>query len=110
MVYAEERIAGCAQTASNDDGIVGVEHDPRPGDCRSREMMAGEDAEARARKAILEFLELDSPEEMEFTDDVRIVLVSGDFSSELATSVMRLNKHDLDVTCIRLKPYKGTSS
>lgn len=69
-------------------------------------MMAGDDAEARARKEILEFLELDSPEEIEFTEDVRIILVSGDFSSELATSVMWLNKHDLDVTCIRLKPYK----
>jgi hypothetical protein len=69
-------------------------------------MLAGEDAEARARKEILEFLELDSTEDIELTEEVRIILVSGDFSSELATSVMWLNKHDLDVTCIRLKPYK----
>jgi hypothetical protein len=33
-------------------------------------------------------------------------LVSANFSSELTTSVMWLNKHELDVTCIRLRPYK----
>jgi hypothetical protein len=69
-------------------------------------MLTGDDTEARSRKEILEFLELDSTEEVELTEDVRIILVSGDFSSELATSVIWLNKHALDVTCIRLKPYK----
>lgn len=35
-----------------------------------------------------------------------MILVSRDFSSELATAVMWLNKHDLDIKCIRLKPYR----
>ncbi len=69
-------------------------------------MLGGDDAEVRAKKEVLEFLELDTPEEAELTDEVRIVLVSADFSTELTTSVIWLNKHDLDITCIRLKPYK----
>jgi hypothetical protein len=40
------------------------------------------------------------------TKEVRIILVSANFSSELTTSVLWLNKLDLDITCIRLKPYK----
>jgi hypothetical protein len=69
-------------------------------------MVGGENAEAQSRREVLEFLELDSTDEGELTGDVRIILVSGDFSLELATSVMWLNKHGLDITCIRLKPYK----
>jgi hypothetical protein len=37
---------------------------------------------------------------------VRIILVSADFSKELTTSVMWLNERDLDIRCIRIKPYK----
>jgi hypothetical protein len=33
-------------------------------------------------------------------------LAAGDFSPELTTSVIWLNKHELDITCIRLKPYR----
>ena len=33
-------------------------------------------------------------------------MVSGDFSSELTTAVIWLNKHALDITCIRFQPYK----
>ena len=49
---------------------------------------------------------MQSAEEAELTDDVRIILVAADFSTELTTSVLWLNKHGLDVTCIRLKPYR----
>ena len=59
-----------------------------------------------ARREILEFLELDSAEEAELTDEVRIVLVSADFSTELTTSVIWLNRHGIDLTCVRLKPYR----
>lgn len=69
-------------------------------------LLGGDDAEIRARKDILEFLEIDSTDEAELTDEVRIILVSANFSPELTTSVLWLNKHDLDITCIRLKPYK----
>ena len=68
--------------------------------------LGGEDAETRAKKEILEFLEIDSTENTELSGDVRIILVSANFSPELTTSVMWLNKHELDVTCIRLRPYK----
>jgi Domain of unknown function (DUF4268) len=66
----------------------------------------GDDAKERAAKEVLEFLEVDSVDEIELTGDVRIILVSGDFSSELTTAVIYLNKHNLDITCIRFQPYK----
>lgn len=64
------------------------------------------DAEVLARREILEFLELDTTEEAELTDEVRIILVSADFSTEITTSVIWLNRHGIDITCIRLKPYR----
>lgn len=48
-------------------------------------------------------IELD---ETNFGNDVRIFLVSADFSKELTTSVIWLNERDLDITCVRMKPYK----
>lgn len=56
--------------------------------------------------AILDFLEWDEPDEDRFAQDVRMVLVSANFSKELTTAVMWLNSHDLDIRCVRLKPYK----
>lgn len=64
------------------------------------------EAEVKARNAVAEFLNVESIEETELVDEVRIVLVSADFSSEITTSVMWLNKRGLDVRCIRLCPYK----
>ena len=64
------------------------------------------DAEVTARREILEFLELDTTEEAELTGEVRIILVSADFSTEITTSVMWLNRHGIDITCVRLKPYR----
>ncbi|HEV2802441.1 MAG TPA: DUF4268 domain-containing protein [Pyrinomonadaceae bacterium] len=63
----------------------------------------GDSADARA--AILDFLGWDEPDEDYFAQDVRIVLVSANFSKELTTTVMWLNKRDLDIRCIRLVPY-----
>jgi RecB family endonuclease NucS len=62
--------------------------------------------EVIAREDILNFLEWEEPDEDSFANDVRIILVSADFSKEITTSVMWLNSRDLDITCIRLKPYK----
>jgi hypothetical protein len=61
----------------------------------------GEDA----RAAILQFLGWDEPNEDSFAQDVRIVLVSANFSKEVTTAVLWLNEHDLDIRCIRLTPY-----
>lgn len=59
-----------------------------------------------ARTLLLDFLEWDEPNEEQFAQDVRIVLASAEFSKELTTAVMWLNARDLDVTCMRLKPYQ----
>lgn len=58
-----------------------------------------------ARKRLLEFLGWEEPREDDFASDVRIVLVSAEFSKELTTAVMWLNERDLDIRCVRLKPY-----
>lgn len=63
----------------------------------------GQDVDAE--RAILDFLGLDEPDEDGFGQDVRIVLVSGDFSKELTTSVLWLNERGFDVRCVRLRLY-----
>jgi hypothetical protein len=60
---------------------------------------------ADARSTLLEFLEWDEPDETRFGQDVRIILVSAEFSKELTTAVMWLNEHNLDIRCVRIKPY-----
>lgn len=59
-----------------------------------------------ARMAILDFLGWDDSDEDSFAQDVKIVLVSANFSKEITTAVMWLNKRDLDIRCIRLTPYQ----
>ena len=58
-----------------------------------------------AHESILGFLDWDEPDEDRFAQDVRMVLVSAEFSKELTTAVMWLNDRDLDIRCIRMKPY-----
>lgn len=58
-----------------------------------------------AKKRLLEFLEWEEPREDEFARDVRIILVAADFSKELTTAVLWLNQRDLDIRCVRLRPY-----
>ena len=60
-----------------------------------------------AREELLAFLGWDAPQENEFAPDVRIVLASAEFSKELTTAVLWLNSCDLDIRCVRLKPYKA---
>jgi len=59
-----------------------------------------------ATAGLLEFLGWDEPDEDRFAQDVRIVLVAADFSKELTTSVMWLNQRDLDIRCVRMRPYR----
>jgi hypothetical protein len=63
----------------------------------------GKDGEARSE--LLDFLGWEDPGDHPFAEEVRIVLISAEFSKELTTSVMWLNKQGLDIRCIRLKPY-----
>ncbi len=59
-----------------------------------------------AERSILTFLGWEDAKEEGFGQDVRIILVSAEFSKELTTSVMWLNDHGIDIRCIRLKPYR----
>lgn len=67
----------------------------------------GEDATiTHARDQILTFLKWDDPVSDVFGNDVRILLVSEDFSKELTSAVLWLREHNIDIRCIRLRPYK----
>lgn len=59
-----------------------------------------------AEAAVLAFLRWAEPNEDDFAGEVRIILAAADFSKEITTSVMWLNDHDIDIRCIRLKPYR----
>jgi hypothetical protein len=58
-----------------------------------------------ARQTLLDFLGWDEPDEERFAQDVRIVLASAEFSLELTSAVLWLNERDLDIRCVRMKPY-----
>ena len=62
-----------------------------------------EDEDPRA--TMLEFLGWEEPDDDQFAQDVRIVLASAEFSRELTTAVLWLIEHDVDIRCVRLKPY-----
>jgi len=62
--------------------------------------------EADAKSALLEFLNWIEPQEDDFALDVKVVLVSANFSKELTTCVMWLNERNLDIRCVRLIPYR----
>jgi hypothetical protein len=59
-----------------------------------------------AQDKLLQFLGWDEPQEDKFAQDIRIILASPNFSKELTTSVMWLNDFDVDIRCVRLKPYR----
>ena len=62
-----------------------------------------------ARAALLDFLEVadDDGDDPLLSREVRVLLVSADFSTEITTTVLWLNEfYGLDITCIRLSPYK----
>jgi hypothetical protein len=57
------------------------------------------------RATILNFLGWHAHEDYSFAPDVRIILASAEFSKELTSSVLWLNDHGTDISCVRLKPY-----
>ena len=61
------------------------------------------------RDAILSFLCWEEPNEEDFAQEVRILLVSADFSKELTTAVLWLNERGLDIRCVRARPYADSS-
>ena len=58
-----------------------------------------------ARSELLLFLGWDAPNHEQFAQEVKIVLASAEFSKELTTAVLWLNRHNLDIRCVRLQPY-----
>ena len=69
-------------------------------------LLSNRGQETDARTGLLQFLDWEEPDEDRFAQEVRIVLVSAEFSKELTTAVMWLNDQGLDLRCIRLKPYR----
>lgn len=59
-----------------------------------------------ARTKILDFLECEGSEPEHFARSVCIVLVSAEFSKELTTALLWMNSRGLDITCVRMKPFK----
>lgn len=59
-----------------------------------------------SRVELLGFLDWSDPAEGRFNESVRIVLAAADFSPEVTSTVLWLNEHDLDMTCVRLHPYR----
>lgn len=71
--------------------------------------LKGRNIEDDPLERLIAFLGREESEEVEFADDVRIVLVSAEFGKELTTSVMWLNERDLDIRCVKMVPYKDGS-
>jgi hypothetical protein len=64
------------------------------------------EAADEAQSRMLTFLGWDEPDEESFAPDVRILLVSEDFGKELTTAVLWLRERDIDIRCVRLRPYQ----
>jgi hypothetical protein len=58
-----------------------------------------------ARGRLLSFLDWDEPDAESFAEDVRIILVAADFGKELTTAVLWLRDREIDIRCIRFRPY-----
>jgi hypothetical protein len=71
--------------------------------------LVGQSRNDDARKALLDFLSWDTPSEEKFAQEVRIVLASAEFSKELTSAVLWLNEYELDIRCVRLRPYTDGS-
>jgi hypothetical protein len=59
-----------------------------------------------AQSRLLEFLGWTDPTDGRFGEDVRIILAAPGFSPEVTSTVLWLNEHDLDFSCVRLQPYR----
>jgi hypothetical protein len=63
------------------------------------------ESDRNAQRSILGFLGWEEPDDGTFAVDTKIVLVSLEFSKEITTTVLWLNKRQLDIRCVRLRPY-----
>lgn len=58
-----------------------------------------------AKAEIIRFCERNEEDITDFNSQVRIVLISADFSKEVINSVLWLNTFGLNISCYRLRPY-----
>lgn len=63
-----------------------------------------------AEAEIMGFCERDETDIADFNKQVRIVLISADFSKEVINSVLWLNNYGLNISCYRLRPYSHAES
>lgn len=64
-------------------------------------------SDKNAEEELLNFFEWDERLEDDFAQDIKIILVSADFSKELTTSILWLNeKQGIDIRCVRVKPQR----
>lgn len=63
-------------------------------------------SERDAETAILGFLDWAARDEGSFGGNVRVILAAADFSKEVTTTVLWLREQDIDVRCVRIKPYR----
>lgn len=61
--------------------------------------------EINAKDSLLEFVDLDESELVDFGKDIRIILASAGFSKELTTTAIWLRDKGIDIRCVRLTPY-----
>lgn len=69
-------------------------------------VVAHEELIGAARQEVYEFCGVIEGEEFDLSEDLRILLVSSQFSTEITTTVLWLNRQGLDISCIRLIPYQ----
>lgn len=71
-----------------------------------RKYLLSIDSEDDPAQSIRDFLDKDEDEVVAFSDKVRIVLASAEFSQELTTAVLWLNKQGLDLRCVQMRPHE----
>lgn len=68
-------------------------------------------SKSAAEAKLLRHFDWNEPNREEFGENVKIILASADFNSELATSVLWLNeKYNMDIRCVRMCPYQDLDS
>ncbi|KAF1063380.1 hypothetical protein [Burkholderia gladioli] len=70
-----------------------------------RKYLAANGSDEDPEQALRDFLEVDDGP-VAFTDTVRIILASANFSAELTTAVLWLNKQgNMDIRCVQMRPH-----
>jgi hypothetical protein len=59
-----------------------------------------------AQAELLNFLGWTDPVPERFARDVRVILAAADFSREVTTTALWLRDRDIDIRCVRLRPYQ----